>query len=121
LLWIIIIFNFEKALAGFGESRLATEGVLFVNAVIATFMINYFAREREEYAVPAESAKDDGLLFRRSLVGMLAAVTFATFAFTGIVRIVYQDNFAGHAGYHQRFGADAEWRLKPLLRDVKHR
>lgn len=121
LLWIIIIFNFEKALAGFGESRLATEGVLFVNAVIATFMINYFAREREEYAVPAETAKGDGLLFRRSLVGMLAAVTFATFAFTGIVRIVYQDNFAGHAGYHQRFGADAEWRLKPLLRDVKHR
>ena len=121
LLWIIIIFNFEKALAGFTQSRLATEGVLFVNAVIATFMINCFAREREEYAVPAESPKDDGLLFRHSMFAMLAAVTFATFAFTGIVRLVYEDNFAGHAGYHQRFGADAEWRLKPLLRDVKHR
>jgi hypothetical protein len=121
LLWIIIIFNFEKALGGFTENRLATEGVLFVNAVIATFMINYFAREREESAVPGESPTNYGPLFKRSLVAMVAAVTFATFAFTGIVRIVYDDNFAGHAGYHQRFGVEAEWRLKPLLRDVKHR
>ena len=121
LLWVIIIFNFEKALGGFTESRLATEGVLFVNAVIVTFMINCFAREREETAVPLESPVDYSPTFKRSLIAMIAAVTFATFAFTGIVRMIYGDHFAGHAGYHQRFGAEAEWRLRPLLRDVKHR
>lgn len=33
-------FQLRKSIGGFTESRLATEGVLFVNAVIATFMIN---------------------------------------------------------------------------------
>ena len=121
LLWIIIIFNFEKALGGFTASRLATEGVLFVNAVIVTMMINYFAREPDDGSVPLKSPSSYGPLFKRSLIGMLAAVTFATFAFTGVVRMVYGNHFAGHAGYHQRFGAEAEWRLLPILRDIKHR
>ncbi|MCA9078095.1 MAG: hypothetical protein KDA93_23905 [Planctomycetaceae bacterium] len=120
LLWIIIVFNFEKALGGFTESRLATEGVLFVNAVIATFMIIFFAREQDSAAM-AISTDDYRPLFRRSLVAMLTAVAVATFAFTGIVRMVYGDHFAGHAGNQRRFGAEADWRLRPVLRDVDHR
>jgi hypothetical protein len=121
LLWVIIIFNFEKALGGFTESRLATEGVLFFNAVIATFMINYFARDREEGAIPLESPAHYGPLFKRSVIAMLAAAAFATIAFTGIARMVYGDHFAGHAGNLRRFGEEADWRLRPVLRDVEHR
>jgi hypothetical protein len=121
LLWVIIVFNFGKALGGFTESRLATEGVLFVNAVIATFMINGFARARDDGAVPLQSSADFRHPFKRSVLAMMAAVTFATFAFTGIVRIVYGDHFAGHAGNQRRFGAEADWRLRPVLRDVEHR
>ncbi len=121
LLWAIIIFNFEKALGGFAESRLATEGVLFVNAVIATLMINFCACEQEDRALPPESSTDYRQLFKRSLIAMMAAVTFATFAFTGIVRIVYGSHFAGHAGNQRRFGPEADWRVRPVMRDMEHR
>lgn len=121
LLWAIIIFNFEKALGGFTESRLATEGVLFVNAVIATFMINCCVREQENPDLPPESPADYRLLFQRSFIALTAALAFATFAFTGVVRLVYGDHFAGHAGNQRRFGPEADWRIRPVLRDVEHR
>jgi hypothetical protein len=95
--------------------------VLFFNAVIATFMINYFARDREEGAIPLESPAHYGPLFKRSVIAMLAAAAFATIAFTGIARMVYGDHFAGHAGNLRRFGEEADWRLRPVLRDVEHR
>lgn len=120
-LWIVITFNFQKALVGFHESRIATEGVLFVNAVIATFLIACCPREQERGAIPLSPAGECGPLFRRSLVAMGVGLILATVAFTGVVRMVYGDQFAGHAGNQRRFGQEADWRLRPVLRDVPHR
>lgn len=120
LLWVVITFNFEKALVAFHESRLATEGVLFVNAVIATFLIAFFARDDDPGAIPHTPVADYGRLMRRSLVTMVVAVAASTAVFTGIVRSVYGDHFAGHAGNQRRFGDQADWRVNPVLRDREH-
>jgi len=120
-LWIIITFNFQKALVGFHESRIATEGVLFFNAVIATFLIAAFAREEDRDPAPLTPVEDYKPLFWKSVAAMGIAVVFATFAFTGVVRSVYGDHFAGHAGNERRFGDQADWRIRPVLRDIKHR
>jgi len=120
-LWIIITFNFQKALVGFHESRIATEGVLFFNAVIATFLIAAFAREEDRDPAPLTPVEDYKPLFWKSVAAMGIAVVFATFAFTGVVRSVYGDHFAGNAGNERRFGDQADWRIRPVLRDIKHR
>lgn len=52
---------------------------------------------------------------------MGVGLILATVAFTGVVRMVYGDQFAGHAGNQRRFGQEADWRLRPVLRDVPHR
>jgi hypothetical protein len=43
-LWAVTIGNFGKALVAFREQRLATEAAITINALIATFLILYFAR-----------------------------------------------------------------------------
>ena len=39
LLWAFVIGNFGKALPGFTEQRLLTEGVITINAVLATMLV----------------------------------------------------------------------------------
>ena len=47
----MVISNLMKALNGFGEQRLDTEGVIFVNGIIATFMILMYVRDRDEAVI----------------------------------------------------------------------
>ncbi|MCC6488443.1 MAG: hypothetical protein IT364_13180 [Candidatus Hydrogenedentes bacterium] len=117
--WIAVTFNFMKALVAFHESRIATEGVLFMNAVIATFLLVAFAREEDRDVIPVTPIENYRPLFIKSLVAMCVAAVFSTLAFTGVVRSVYGNHHPG--GYEPRFGSDAGWRLHPILRDVKHR
>lgn len=121
-LWIVVVFNFEKALVGFGEQRLATEGIIFVNAVIATFMVAYFLCDHEPEAIPKETDVNVRRLLIRAIMICIAVGTFSTIVFTGDVRAIYKNKFAGHAGNRGiRFGERAEWRLYPVLKDIEHR
>jgi len=122
LLWMIVIGNFERALAGFNEQRLITEWVIFVNAVIVTMMILLQPRDEDTLEV-AESARFAPLLYRAIAVGTVAS-SLLVLSYFGIVRGIYGGAFAGHAGYQgkpqHRFGDNAEWRIRPNLRKGEH-
>ncbi|NUM56686.1 MAG: hypothetical protein HUU46_23915 [Candidatus Hydrogenedentes bacterium] len=136
--WIVVAFNQTKAQAAFHEQRLGTEGVIFLNAVIVTFLIAVLPRTKLTGWGEAPSEPrgwDDSpqqtsephatqtfpRLLRRTLLAGLATATVCTFGFAGVTRAVYGDKslHAGHKGF--RFGPQTEWRLYPVLRDKDHR
>ncbi|HOJ32551.1 MAG TPA: hypothetical protein PKY35_10120 [Candidatus Hydrogenedentes bacterium] len=116
-LWIVITFNFEKALVGFHEQRLGTEGVLFVNALLATFLISYCPSENDRMTPVPKN-----VMLRPVMIYAVTACIFCIVVFTSLIRLVYGDKPAG-AGMQggRRFGPQAEWRLYPILRDREHR
>lgn len=105
LLWWMVAGNFERAVVAFQPVRLVTEGVIFVNAVLATVMVLLWAPAgRTEGQVPPKGYLP--LVRRTALVGLAAAALAVTLDW-GIVRALYGDRFAGHAGLHIRFGPHA--------------
>jgi len=117
-LWLIVIANFSKALVAFADSRIATEGTIMLNALICTVLVLGFAREQETKPTPREA--DYGFLTRRAtlLLGVLLFVTTAIYT-TG-VRAIYGNQPTGWGGNNRRFGADADWRIKPILKSRHH-
>ena len=61
-----------------------------------------------------------GVLVRRAAAWFLVAAIAAPLVETAIVRGVYGDAGAGHSGINLRFGPDADWRVKPLLKSKQH-
>lgn len=121
-LWTVVIMNYEKALPGFGEQRLATEWVIFMNAVIVTFMLAYFGREQEPYAVPQAVQPEFGIVLRRALAAMLLTMAACALVFTSVTRMVYGNvSTSSEKNREVRFGPQAGWRIKPILRDIEHR
>lgn len=121
-LWIAIVFNFEKALVGFHEQRLATEGILFVNAVLATFLIAVLPREDDRDCAPTSSAIESKSVLTKASVLCLATLVFCMIVFSAAIHLVYGGKAAGAGGQGgHRFGPAAEWRLYPVLRDKEHR
>ena len=121
LLWPMALGNFAKALPGFGEQRLLTEGTILVAAVAVTLLA---------LVVPAASiARTDDRspdaairsLVRRAALWLLVAVLVAPVLETAIVRAVYGNSGAGHSGTNLRFGPDANWRTRPVLKGTTHR
>ena len=47
LLWIMVVANFERALTGWDPSRLLTEWVIFVNAIVATALVLVLPLEKK--------------------------------------------------------------------------
>ena len=116
-LWAMVIGNFEKAVVAFHEQRLATEAVIFVNALIATFLLLYLAREADKAPPPAAAAYS----VRRAVLAGFAAMIVAAFTFAGITHSIYGNRHDGWGGRAIRFGPDADWRVKPILKDREHR
>ncbi|MSU57910.1 MAG: hypothetical protein EXS35_06965 [Pedosphaera sp.] len=118
-LWLIVIANFAKAVTAFSEGRMATEGMVMVNALICTVLILVCARQQDE--TPEILAANYGVLTRKSVVWLgvflIGAMTFYT---TGI-RALYGDKWIGWGGNNVRFGEQADWRVKPILKSGKHR
>jgi hypothetical protein len=106
LMWGMVVGNFERALIGFREQRLVTEGVITLNAACLTLLVLLgSARPRDRMAPPIEP-NWRSLLPRTAALAMLAMVAAAMVDF-GVVRAIYGERFAGHAGYHLRFGDPA--------------
>jgi hypothetical protein len=117
-LWLMVIANFAKALVAFSDGRIATEGTIMFNALVCTVLILVCARQPDE--APAFKEADFGRFTRKAAV--LAAVLLvatATLYTTGI-RSLYEDRPTGWGGHNLRFGPDADWRVKPLLRTKPH-
>jgi hypothetical protein len=72
-LWWMVIANFEKALSGFAEQRLITEGTIFLNALVCTVMVARCSwRVRE---APAEEYTGYRAAVRRlAMIGPITAV-----------------------------------------------
>ncbi len=106
LLAIMVVGNFERALVGFKQQRLVTEGVLHINALLLAVIILTLApapeREHPAAAVAPQATRWGRLL----LVGVCAA-GMSILADWAIVRGIYGDRFAGHAGLSIRFGPNA--------------
>ncbi len=106
LLAIMVIGNFERALVGFKEQRLVTEGVIHINALLCTLILltadyspGFDTRVTQEPSVPARWGRLVALGFGAALIAVVAD--------WAIVRGVYGDRFAGHSGLHIRFGPNA--------------
>jgi hypothetical protein len=118
-LWAIVIANFSKALTAFSEQRIATEGLIMFNALIATFLILVCARDKDEVAIRPVTNYAASLR-NTVLCGVVAALALGSL-FLYVDRRVYGDNYDGWGGHDQRFGEQADWRVKPLLKNVVHR
>ncbi|MGD9719809.1 MAG: hypothetical protein AB7O59_01170 [Pirellulales bacterium] len=103
-LWWIVIGNFTRTVP-FAEQRLITEGVIHVNACLCTLLaILLPSRERQ---IEPQLESDFLALIKRfaaSLALVAAIVVIAEFA---LVRALWGDTFAGHAGKSVRFGPEA--------------
>jgi hypothetical protein len=122
LLWTFVIGNFGKAITGFSEQRLLTEGVISLNAVFATMMILLLPASVSETPEPTSGG------FGRLLAGSLATVVLCAALVppleTLCIRAVYGDAPVRHAGKtvpQTRFGPHALWKQSPLLKGAEHR
>lgn len=104
-LWWMTVGNFERALVAFRPQRLVTEGVIFANAAIVSLLLLLAAGRGPTYrGQPITTFRP--VIRRAVLVGVLVSC-LSIVADWAIVRLVYGDRFAGHAGLHLRFGPNA--------------
>lgn len=118
-LWAIVIGNFERALVGFQEGRLATEGMIMANALLATYLI--LARARPSESVPQVEGWDFGQMTRRVFASGVAIMVVLTVSFATVVHGVYGEKADGWGNRIIRFGPEADWRVKPILKNKVHR
>jgi hypothetical protein len=115
----MVLGNFSRALPGFTEQRLITEGSIIVCAVIVTVLVLMLPGD----PTPATHGSGGSLrpLGIRALLWLALAATGAPLVETAITRAVYASAPAGHAAPNFRFGPDANWRTKPILKGSLHR
>lgn len=105
LLWWMVIGNLARAMGGFTPQRLVTEGVIHVSAIACTVLAVLCPRTGGELA--RENSGDFRLLVRRTVAIGTVGILLSTLFDWGVVRAIYGDQFAGHAGKHIRFGPNA--------------
>ncbi len=121
-LWMIVLANFAKALVSFHESRLATEGIITANALVCSALILGFIQPESETRTTDSSIQVNWGRLTRQAVGWLALFLVGAMAlYTAGIRGLYGDRWVGWGGHNLRFGDDADWRAKPILRSGKHR
>ena len=123
LLWAFVIGNFGKALTGFSEQRLLTEGVITINAVLATMLI-FLVPANVPPVSSALRTNGFGRLIGISLVATLLCAAIFPPLETLCVRAVYGDAPVHRAGPNvpeTRFGLHANWKRSPLLRGSDHK
>jgi hypothetical protein len=123
LLWAFVVGNFGMELTGFTEQRLLTEGVVTINAVLATIMI-FLLPESAPEAPVAPTANNFGRLIGWGVLGTLLCAAIFPPIETLTVRAVYGDAPVHRAAPNvpeTRFGPHATWKRSPLLRGSDHR
>ena len=121
LLWIMVIANFERALTGWHPSRLLTEWVIILNAIIATVLVLLLPRDQETVVIIEE--KNYKPIYRRLWIKAIAALVLSSILFLVTNRMIYQypesNKLSNGAQSHTRFGPDASWRTKPNLKNAE--
>jgi hypothetical protein len=101
-LWWVVIGNFERALVGFADQRLITEGVIFLNATFCTGLILLAPAGDKE---PPEIQRPFSI--RKLLVLGVGAFLFFTPGAWVLIRIAYGNKPPPQANLHIRFGPNA--------------
>lgn len=114
-LWAVVIANLMKALTGFSEQRVGTEGTIFVNGIIATFMILYCIRERE--TVTLKPKPRYGLLWTATILIGALATGGAVYQYTKVDSKIYGNISSGN---NMRVGPLADWYIKPIQKTRPH-
>jgi hypothetical protein len=118
LLWIMVIANLQRSMAGqFHEQRLITEWLIIVNSALATFLV--IAVPKPCGQVPFIELREYGRSLIVTWVGGLCVA--------GILMSLYA--ILNHSVYGQakinmpniRWGPKADWRVRPLLKNKPHR
>jgi len=117
-LWLIVIANFTKAVVAFSAGRIATEGMVMFNALICTVLILGYAQPQDE--TPEIRKANFNLLIRKSVIWLVALLVATTVLYTTGVRALYGNQWTGWGGNNLRFGPNADWRVKPLLKSKRH-
>jgi hypothetical protein len=106
LLWSIVIGNLLHAIPPFQDQRLITEGVIHVNAVVCTLLVLVWASPLPfpDHKEPLWAGYP---LLRLTAIGSVGLALIVVVETAG-TRLLHGGTFIGHAGYHTRFGPDAQ-------------
>jgi hypothetical protein len=109
LLWMVVVFNFERAIVAFQAQRLVTEGVLYLVALACTLLplLSPVPTAVSSYEQPAALVSRERWRMTTVVAAGLVGAILSIVADWAIVRAIYGDRFAGHAGLHIRFGPKA--------------
>jgi hypothetical protein len=105
-LWWVVVGNLLRAIPPFAEQRLITEGVIHVNAVLCSLLILLWpaARPLPDLAGKGLAGKTLWGVAAAGLISLAATVALASLG----TRAIHGGTFVKHAGYHTRFGPDAQ-------------
>ncbi|WP_428656557.1 hypothetical protein [Runella sp.] len=122
LLWVMIVGNFERALVGWGPSRLLTEWVITFNAIVATLLVLTLPKEKETLVIGNLSSFEP--LYKKARWMTIGAVAISSVFFLLTNRAVYHYpdyEKLDKKYYFTRFGPEAAWRSKPNLKNAQHK
>ena len=117
LLWIMVVGDFERTLPNFSEGRLITEWVIIINASLATFLALAFPAS--EAPVGTHEPIDYRPLIKRVWIAGLGSAAILMSLYAGVVYRVFGS--ARISGAQYRWGENATWRTKPILKNKDHR
>jgi len=117
-LWLIVIANLAKALVAFSDGRIATEGTVMLNALFCTVLILGWPSEQDEPTMLRET--NYSLLIRKAALFLAVLLLATTAVYTTGVRTIYGNQWTGWGGNNLRFGSQADWRIKPVLKSKHH-
>ncbi len=118
ILWLIVTMNFARALP-FSEGRVITEWVVTMNACIVTALV-MIVRTDPFHPPTLSPARLPRLrwIWVRGLSGAVALM----FVYAVLLKALYGGGSVTNLDHaHRRFGPDAIWRTKPILKNEQHR
>jgi hypothetical protein len=124
-LWLVVVGNVSRAIPGFSAGRMVTEWVIFMNASLATVLIvalpgrvaRTSVRDSEERTKVRSSWPS---LTKTWLLGLVAASALMC-AYGYVTLALYQPHLEGKPwANHSRFGPDATWRIRQILKQGEH-
>lgn len=118
-LWLMVIGNLMRAVPGFSDNRMVTEWVIFMNACLATLLVVLLPRPSASKPTPAECLRWPTLTaaWIRGLV--VASLLMTAYGFMTLA--LYQEHLEGKDwANHKRFGPEAVWRVRPILKHGDH-
>lgn len=122
LLWIMVVGNFERALAAWHPSRILTEWVIFMNAILVTALVILVPRDSEKITINEQ--EEYGPVYKKLWLKTISIFILTSLLFLGTNRLVYkypEFDKLNHKWHHTRFGPEASWKSRPNLKNRDHR